>query len=334
MNRAADQVRRKGGNMMKFLVTTAVALALALPASAQQVVGLVTNPQGTLTYLMGIALAKLANEKAGVVMRHQPSGGTSQIMPQLDSGEFEFAMFSAIDMIDGYQGVGSYPGKPVKNLRAAAVIGQFYFSFFVRNDSPVHTLADTKGLRIPTEFPAARVVVRSTEAYLASANLTFADFVAQPVANLGQAVNEFRNGRVDLGLLPVGAGGTVDLNATVPGGIRYIPMPDSPEAVARMRRIVPVVYPSVVQPAPQYPGIRAATPVMTYDIYLAASAHAPDDLVYKIVKTMHENPDALVAAFAGFRDYRPQEAAKTFPVPYHPGAVRVYTEKGLWPPKK
>lgn len=320
--------------MIKFAAVLITALSLALPASAQQVVGLVTNPQGTLTYLMGIAIAKLANQRAGMTMRHQPSGGTSQIMPQLDSGEFEFAMFSAIDMIDGYQGVGSYPGKPVKNLRAAAVIGQFYFTFFVRNESPAKTLLDTKGLRIPTEFPAARVVVRATEAYLASANLTFADYVQQPVANLQQGANEFRNGRVDLGLLPVGAGATVELNASIPGGIRYIPMPDSPDAVARMQKIVPVVYSSVLQPAAQYPGIRGATAVMTYDIYLAASAHAKDELVYKLVAAMHEHRDELVASFAGFRDYRPAEAAKIFPVPYHPGAVRLYTEKGLWPPKK
>ena len=320
--------------MTKFLTTIVATLALALPASAQQVIGLVTNPQGTLTYLLGIALAKVANDKAGIIIRHQPSGGTSQMMPQLDSGEFEFAMFSAIDMIDGYEGAGSYPGKPARNLRAVAVIGQFYFSFFVRNDSPARTLLDTKGLRIPSEFPAARVVVRSTDAYLASANLSFADYVQQPVGNLQQGANEFKNGRVDLGVLPVGAGATIELNATIPGGIRYISMPDSAEAVARMQKVVPVVYPSVLHPASQYPGVRDATTVMTYDIYLAASSHAPDDLVYKMVAAMHDNCDDLVATFAGFRDYRPDEAAKNFPVPYHPGAIRFYTEKGLWPPKK
>lgn len=319
--------------MTKLLAAIMALLLLAPPAVAQKVVGLATNPQGTLTYLMGIALAKLANEKAGIVMRHQPSGGTSQIMPQLDSGEFEFGMFSAIDMIDGYEGTGSYPGKPVRNLRAVAVIGQFYFSFFVRNDSPARTLADTKGMRIPSAFPAALVVVRSTNAYLATANLTFEDYVQQPVANLQQGANEFRNGRVDLGLLPVGAGAILELNASIPGGVRYISMPDSPEALARMRQVVPVVYPKVLQPAPHYIGIREPTTVMTYDVYLAASALASDEVVYKMVAAMHENRDELVAAFAGMRDYRPQEAAKIFPVPYHPGAIRLYGEKGLWPPK-
>jgi len=320
--------------MTRLLTAIATTLALLQPASAQQMVGLVTNPQGTLTYLLGIALSKLANEKGGLMVRHQPSGGTSQIMPQLDSGEFEFAMFSAIDMIDGYEGAGSYPGKPARNLRAVAVIGQFYFSFFVRNDSPARSVAETKGMRIPTEFPAARVVVRATEAYLAAANMTFADFVQQPVANLQQGGNEFKAGRVDLGLLPVGAGATIELNASIPGGIRYISMPNSAEAIARMRKLVPVVYLSELQPAPQYPGVREATTVMTYDIYLAASAHAKDEVVHKLVQTMHDNRDELVASFAGFRDYRPQEAAKTFPVPYHPGAIKLYTEKGLWPPKK
>jgi len=319
--------------MTRILAALLALALLAPPAAAQKVVGLATNPQGTLTYLMGIALAKLANEKGGIVMRHQPSGGTSQIMPPLDSGEFEFAMFSAIDMIDGYAGSGSYPGKPVRNLRAAAVIGQFYFSFFVRGDSPARTLADTKGLRIPSAFPAALVVVRATNAYLATANLTFEDYVQQPVANLQQGATEFRNGRVDLGLLPVGAGAIQELNASIPGGVRFLPMPDSPAAIARMKAVVPVVYPKILQPEPRFIGVREPTPVMTYDIYFAASALAPDDLVYRMVKTMHENRDELVVAFAGLRDYRPAEAAKDFPVPYHPGAIRLYQEKGLWPPK-
>src|SRR3970282_2270058 len=103
----------------------AAAIAVAAPSNAQ-VVGLGTNPQGTLYYSMGVAVAKVVTEKSGIQMRVQPIGGTSQLMPQIERGEIEFGIFSAIDMTDGYEGKGSYPGKPGQGLRAVAVPGPLY----------------------------------------------------------------------------------------------------------------------------------------------------------------------------------------------------------------
>ena len=126
--------------MKSFAVAAAVlaATAGAAPSNAQ-VIGLGTNPQGTLYYTMGVALAKVIAEKANIQMRVQPIGGTSQLMPQLERGEIEFGIFSAIDMTDGYAGKGSYPGKPVQGMRSVAVLGPLYFTFFVRNDNPAKT---------------------------------------------------------------------------------------------------------------------------------------------------------------------------------------------------
>lgn len=307
--------------------------ALAAPAAAQ-VVGLGTNPQGTLYYSMGVALAKVIAEKTDIQMRVQPVGGTSQLMPQLERGEIEFGIFSAIDMADGYEGKGSYPGKPVQGLRAVGVVGPLYFTFFVRNDNPARTLAETKGQKLPTEFPAGLVVLRSIKGLIASAGYTLNDYVQQPVANLAQAADAFRTGRVDLGALPIGAGALREIDAEVKGGIRHVPMPNTPEALARMRKEVAVSYISVINPSPAYVGVREPTAVMTFDIYLATYKEAQPDLVAKVAAAVHDHKDELVAAFPGFRSFEPDQMAKDFPVPYHPAAIRYYTDKGKWPPAK
>ena len=312
------------------------ALILAVTVSGTthaQVVGLGTNPQGTLTYTMGVALAKVIADKTGLQMRVQPIGGTSQLMPQIDRGEIEFGMFSAIDMVDGYEGKGSYPGKPVQSLRAVAVLGPIYYSFFVRNDSPARAVADTKGLRVPSEFPAALVVLRSTKGLMASAGYAYADYVPQPVANLQQAGNEFRAGRVDLGVLPVGAAVVREINQEVSGGIRYLPMSDAPDAIARMKKEVAVAYTTKLQPAPHIVGIREPTTIMTFDVYLATAASTNPALIETVVAALYDNRDALIEAFPGYRDFGPDKMAKVFPVPYHPGAIKAYTAKGAWPPK-
>ena len=313
------------------LVVT-IAAALTVPAQAQ-VVGLGTNPQGTLTYTMGIALAKVVADKTNLQMRVQPIGGTSQLMPQIDRGEIEFGMFSAIDMTDGFEGRGSYPGKPVQSLRAVAVLGSIYYSFFVRNDSPARSVADTKGMRVPSEFPAALVVLRSTKALMASAGYSYADYIAQPVANLQQAGTEFRNGRVDLGTLPVGAAVVREINQEVAGGVRYLGISDAPDAVARMKKEVEVTYLAKLEPAPHLVGIREPITIMAFDVYLATSAAVNPELVEKVVAALYDSREALIAAFSGYRDFRPSEMAKVFPVPFHPGAITAYTAKGVWPPK-
>jgi TRAP-type uncharacterized transport system substrate-binding protein len=56
-------------------------------------------------------------------------------------------------------------------------------------------------------------------------------------------------------------------------------------------------------------------------------------LVEKVVVALYESRDALIAAFSGYRDFRPSEMAKEFPVPYHSGAIKAYSGKTAWPPK-
>jgi hypothetical protein len=313
---------------MKNAAIVFAALAAAASPAAAQVVGIGTNPQGTQFYNMSVAIGKVVSDKTDLQVRVQPIGGTSQLMPQLDRREIEFGLFSAIDMTDGYAGKGSYPGKAVQNLRAVAVLGPLYFSLFVRGDSPAKTLADTKGMRIPSEFPAALVVMRATRGLLANAGYTFADYTALPVTNLSQAADAFKAGRVDLGVSSIGAANIRELNQEVSSGVRYLPILSDAAAIARMQREVAVSYPTLLQPAPNYFGVREPITVMTFDMYLATYDGAPADVISKFVTVLHANKHELVAAFAGFRTFEPSQMAKEFPVPYHPAAAKFYAEKG------
>jgi len=313
--------------MRSATIAMAALIAAACPAAAQ-VVGIGTNPQGTLFYNMGVAIGKVVSEKTGVQVRVLPIGGTSQLLPQIDRGEIEFGLFSAIDMIDGYEGKGSYPGKPVENLRAVAALGPLYFSLFVRGDSPAKTIADTKGMRIPSGFPAALVVLRATKGLIANPGYTMNDYIPQPVANLSQAAEAFKNGRVDIGVSSIGAASLRELNQEVSGGVRYLPILTEPEAIARMQKEVPVSYPVLLQPAPTYVGVREPITVMAFDTYLATQNGTPPELVAKFVAALHGHKGELVAAFPGFRTFEPTQMAKEFPVPYHPAAIRFYAEKG------
>lgn len=318
-----------------LLVLAAAGALLAGAARAETAtIDIATSQAGTLFYSMAAAVAKVVSGGGEVRALVRPYGGGSQWMPLLDRGEVSTGLASAIDTDDAGRGVGSYEGRPHPNIRVAGAMAPLLFSMFVRADTAPHTVAELKGLRIPTEYPNGLVVVRAMTAYLAAANLSFADFRAVPTSGLMQNASDFKLGRVDIGTLPVGAGGLAEVNAEVRGGIRYVDMDASPAALARARKVLPYVYTLKVQPSPVNVGVHEPITVLAYDTYILFNKDVPDATVYAVVKAVHQNKQALAAAFPWFRDFDPARMAKSYTVAYHPGAVKYFTEKGMWPPRE
>jgi TRAP transporter TAXI family solute receptor len=318
--------------MLNLLAGATAGVMLACGTSAQ-IVGIGTNPEGSLTYTVGAAVGKVISTHGGVSPRLQPFGGNSQWLPLINRGELEFGLMGAVEAHDAWEGAELYKGKSQKNVLVAAVLGPLPFAFFVRDSSPARTVYETKGMRLPTEFPNAQATVPVIAGYLATHGLTMADYKHVPVSNLGRAASEFEAGKVDIGVAPIGSGVLSQINVAV-GGLRYLSIDTSPAAHARMKAALPVVYPLVFQPAPHLVGIKEPVTSMAYDMTFSVGRHVPEEIVYKSVKAIYENQPALGDTLGRFKNFKPdEEMAKQLPIPYHPGAIKFYTEKGVWPPK-
>jgi TRAP-type uncharacterized transport system substrate-binding protein len=74
---------------------------------------------------------------------------------------------------------------------------------------------------------------------------------------------------------------------------------------------------------------------MAFDFTMQTNAAVPDEVVYKVVKAIHDNPKDLAATFAGLKQFKPDAMAIHYDkLTYHPGAVKYYQEIGQWPPKE
>src|SRR5262245_3369066 len=128
-------------------------LALAMlvcPALAQaQVLGFGSAPQGSIGYNMSAAIAKAMADKGNIQSRVVPYSGTSAALPLVNSGELDLAVCNVLEIQEAAAGEGSYKGRKQANLRVLAVIFPIYSSIFVRKDSPIKSVADLKGKRIP-----------------------------------------------------------------------------------------------------------------------------------------------------------------------------------------
>jgi hypothetical protein len=325
---------RKFRSFAGAMLAAALAGALAsAPASAQQL-GIGTMGQGTAGYSMAAAIAKVLSDKAKLNVRIQPAGGTSQYVPLVDSGELDFGVVNIIEAKEALTGTGAFEGKKQANIRMAAVLYPFRNGMFVRNDSPMKTTADLKGARLTYGYTSQLTLKAITDAYLANGGLTIADAKQVLVPNVLRGADEVVAGRADATIFALGAGKVAEVNATIGGGIRFLQLDDSPEAVARMQKVLPEAYIITVKPSAALAGIVGDTKTMAYDYVFLAGKHVKNELVAQVVDALAANKQALVENFGAFAGFDPAKMAKKLPVDYHPGAVEAYTKRGLWPPKQ
>ena len=83
-------------------------------------------------------------------------------------------------------------------------------------------------------------------------------------------------------------------------------------------------------PAKTYPGQDKDNPIAVVQNILVANAKMPDKVAYDIVKTFIEKRDELVAVHAEAESIKLEnQSPKNSPIPWHPGAMKYFSEKGV-----
>jgi TRAP transporter TAXI family solute receptor len=189
-------------------------------------------------------------------------------------------------------------------------------------------IADLKGKRVAMGYSAMRNIDKAARAMLATAGLTEADVKPVLVPNVVRSADDFMAGNADMFYFAFGGPKVKEADVTV-GGIRVLEMDDSKMADAR--KIMPWGYATQVGPGPIFTGVERPMKVYSFDNVLITSAKTPDALVHKLLETMEKNKDELIAVQPVLREFSPAFGYKKYGVPYHPGAVKFFTEHSLQP---
>jgi uncharacterized protein len=233
-----------------------------------------------------------------------------------------------LEIEEATKGEGPYNGRKQANLRVLAVIFPLLSSIFVRNDSPIKSLADLKGKRIPAGFSAQVTLDRIIDAVLANGGVERKDIVPVLVPNVIRGADDFVEGKIDGGFFAIGAAKVLEVHKSV-GGIRYLPLSDDPAAVARMKKHMSYAYVTTVNPSPAFAGVAAPTKLMAYDYLVAVGSHVKDEHAYKIAKAMYENKPKLIESLGAFRGFNPDLMNRAMPATFHSGSLKFYKEKGI-----
>ncbi len=314
----------------RWILSAALAVGLAGAAQAQQPLGIGTSGQGAATYSIGSTIAKVASEKGDQQVLVQPHGGTGAVVPLVNTGRLDLGLANILEVTNAVKGRGPFKDRTHENLKVVGVMYPFRVGFFVRDDSDIKGIADLKGKRIGSEYTSQRIIGILVKAMLANAGLTMDDMQAVPVENIVRQADDFAAGKLDVAFFALGSGKVNQVDAAV-GGIRFISIDPSDEAVARMKKVVPPSYAQLTPTSTGFTGIDSDVSLMAYDYLLYAGAHVPDDQIYALTRTIAENKEALQSSFRPFVGLDKARMGRKIGLDYHPGAVKYYKEAGVWP---
>ncbi|MGA1286541.1 MAG: TAXI family TRAP transporter solute-binding subunit [Rubrivivax sp.] len=317
--------------LLQGVATVAAGFLLTANAVAQTV-SISTLPPGAINNVQTQAIAKVVQEQTGIQMRVITFNSPAASMAAVQAGQAAFTFMSNDEVGIALRGKDEHAGKPLDKLRLAATVFPFKVGVLVRKDSGIKTVADLKGKRFPIGWQGFPQGIALSSAILATAGLTLDDTKGVQTANLLRAADDFKSGRLDATVFAIGAPKMAEVDAAV--GIRFLSLDDSEQAKKAMGAIRPEYTVAPQDPLPHLNGVIGKTNLMQYAMTVAVSADADEAMVYKVVKAMHQNKAALVAAHPSFGAMTPGDLAVQQPdVSYHPGAVRYFKEAGIWPVK-
>lgn len=316
---------------MKRILTGLVAVgALALTAGSAEAqrMSIGTNPQGSLYYVVGGGMAALLSEEMGRRTIAQPYGGASVYLPLIASGEVTMGLSSSLDSGRAFSG---RDGPRIPELRALARLWPLDYAYMVRGDSGLETIADLRGQRVAVEISANAALAAANRAILASAGLTEDDVDAVTIGGLPPGVQGVVDGTLDATAIAVGIPLTLQADASLSGGIRYLSLEGENATSEFLESQLPGLYISSIEPTEARPGVVGTTNVTAFDVFLIVSADLPDEDAAQILQTLSDGWAQLAEDYPALRGGGPEMfSMPTNTAPYHPGAVAFFQEAGIW----
>ncbi len=317
--------------MTRFLAALGViAVAVMVGRSAPgQSLDIGALPQGSPAYGITFALAGVVGNNSRLSLRLVAFDRSSVALSNVDQGKLTMAVASAINANFALRGSRSHKGHKLSNLRILARLLTYRAGFVVRRESDIRKISDFKGRRFPVGFTGHSVLETLARAAFATEGMNFKDVNGASFENFAQSMGELVAGRIEGSFLAPGSRIVREANASVK--IRFLSIKQSPQTTAVIRRIAPGAFFSVVKPRRTLSFIDKPTTLLGVDYLIMIGSDVRSSIAYETVKTLYLSRKNLIARHPLFREFESKSMSKKGIGPaYHSGAIKFYSEAGIW----
>jgi TRAP transporter TAXI family solute receptor len=300
---------------------------LGTTAVLAQNISIATGGTGGVYYPIGGGIAAVLSKKVpGMEATAEVTGGSVDNLKLIDGDATYIGMSMADAALDAYQGKDKFKSGKVP-LRTLMIMYPNRMHVVTVEGKGINTMADLKGKRVSTGSPGSATEVMAFR-MLEAAGLDKDKDVTRERLSVAESVNAIKDNKIDaffwVGGLPTAA--VTDL-ANTPG--TTIKMIDNSDLVPAMNKKYGNLYVADTIPKATYRGMDKDNQQATVMNILVANEKMPDQVAYNIVKTIFESREELIAVHKDTADFKlEKQKASATPVPFHPGAIKYYKEKG------
>jgi len=309
--------------MQRFIVFAAVAAAFALPAQAQQVT-FMTGPQGGSWIPLGGALKGMWEKSIpGLRITQQPGAGIANVRG-VDEGKAQIGIGNSNTTVLGVQGGKPYP-KKVTNVCQLANLYPQYFQVVALADANINSFADLKGKSLVTQ-PKGNTAELLTDQVLKLNGMTYQSLAKVNFqAGYNDGVSMMKDGHAQVFTLGTTAPASAVMDLASARDVKLVPVDDKTYATVKKTNLG---YNKLTIKAGTYPKQDKDVPVIGYSTHLIVACNLPEDVVYKMAKTMAAHISDMAAIVKAIGGVTPKDMALDIGVPFHKGAVKFYKEVG------
>ena len=313
---------------ISVLAVSAALIAGAALAQQGLNIAIATGGTGGVYYPLGGGMANvLSKHVPGMQASARVTGGSVDNLKLIGSQQSEVALVMVDAALDALKGEDKFKGSPV-DVRTLMVLYPNRMHVVSMEGTGVEKMSDLKGKRVSTGSPGSATEVMAFR-LIEAAGLDKDKDMRRERLGVAESVNALKDRKIDaffwVGGLPTAA--VTDLGATPNVKIKMI---DHADTVDKMNKKYDNLYTTGVIPAKTYPGQDKDNPIAVVQNILVANAKMSDKVAYDIVKTFIDKRDELVAVHAEAESIKLEnQSPKNSPIPWHPGAVKYFSDKGL-----
>ena len=313
--------------VIKPALAMLLAATLCGGASAQNL-SIATGGTGGVYYPMGGGIAAvLSKHVPGMQATAEVTGGSVANLQLIGTGKPYIALTMADATLDAYQGKDKFTGKPVP-VRTLMVLYPNRMHVVTITATGIKRMSDLKGKRVSTGSGGSATEVMAFRV-IEAAGLDKDKDMTRERLGVAESVNALKDRKIDaffwVGGLPTAA--VTDL-ANSPGVT--IQMIDHADLVPAMNKKYGNLYVRDAISKDVYKGMTADNPQATVMNILVAHEKMDDKTAYAIVKTIFDKRDELIRAHKEAENFKLEnQKTEASSVPWHPGAIKYYAEKGI-----
>lgn len=316
----------------RTLAVLSLALGCAMvfgAATAQQkTLAIGTGGTGGVYYPLGGALANVISKyMSGTQATAEVTGGSVDNLKLIGSGQSEVGFSMADAALDALNGQDKFNSGKIP-LRTLMVLYPNRMHVVTIEGTGIEKMADLKGKRISTGAPGSATEVMAFR-LIEAVGLDKDRDMKRERLSVAESVNAIKDRKIDaffwVGGIPTA--GVTDLAATPGTKIKLI---DHADAVTAMNAKYGKLYSTDVIKAGSYPSQDKDNANADVWNILVTNDKMSDEMAYNLVKLIFDKKPELIAvhreAESFVLDTQKQENS---PVPFHPGAIKYFKEKGL-----